>query len=386
MLKNWLCYLFLLLCTTAFFICFNGYYSIYVFTLSLALPFLSLVISLPGMLMLRVSVTVPDSAQPARAQKAAAVPLHVSVANRSFLPTGRARVQFVIENTFTGDIQWESLEFSSGRQPQVLEHKFSSNICGEIVCRLRKARSYDLLGLFWLPVKLRADSACRIIVQPTVYAPNLGLDYKRSPDGEGERYSLRKPGSDPTELFDLRDYRPGDRLNRVDWKLSQKTGDLLVKESSLPLANRVLLVADLDGDGMEADMLMDVLATLSACLGKIEAEHAIGFSRAGALAFLEVNESEEVYAAIETVLCSADRRPLPLRKPAEAPQDVSRVAYLCPEPEAGAVSMLEELYPAARLTVVHLRPLERGQSFPADTQLLRVRQGCVAVDLDGALL
>ena len=35
MLKNRILYLFILLCTTAFFICFNGYYSWYVFLLSL---------------------------------------------------------------------------------------------------------------------------------------------------------------------------------------------------------------------------------------------------------------------------------------------------------------------------------------------------------------
>lgn len=386
MLKNWLRYLFILSCTTAFFICFNGYYSMYVFILSLLLPALSVLVSLPGMLTLRLSVTVPDRTQPARAQKAAAIPLHVITATRSVFPTGRARVQLVIENKFTGDVQRERLEFSPGRQPQILEYKLSSNICGQIVCRLRRAQAYDLLGLFWVPIRLDQEGTCRIIVQPTVYAPNLGLEYRHSPDGEGERYSLRKPGSDPTELFDLRDYRPGDRLNRVDWKLSQKTGSLLVKESSLPLADRVLLVVDLAGDGMEADMLMDMLATISSCLGKLEAVHAIGFSQNDNLAFLQVDEPEETVPAVETVLCSVTREPLPLDHSPEAPGDVSRVAYLCPSPDPGFLTILEELYPAARLTVLYLRPLDKSQEFPTDTQLLQVRQGSVGVDLDNVLL
>lgn len=53
MLRNRLLYLFILLCTTAFLICFNGYYSWYVFLLSLTVPWLSLALSLPGMLTAR---------------------------------------------------------------------------------------------------------------------------------------------------------------------------------------------------------------------------------------------------------------------------------------------------------------------------------------------
>lgn len=386
MLKNRLCYLFVLLCTWVFFVCFNGYCSLYVFLLSLALPVLSLALSLAGMLTLRVSVTAPGQSQPVRTAKTAAAPLRVEVFTRSFLPAGRARVRFVIENHFTGETQSERLEFSPSRQPQVLEHKLSSNTCGEIVCRLCKARAYDLLGLFWLPVRLGKNGQCRIIVQPTVYAPTLGLERRRAPNGEGERYSRSKPGSDPTELFGLRNYRPGDRLSRVDWKLSQKAGELLVKESSLPLADRVLLAADLCGDGLEADTVMDTLATISASLGKLEAEHAIVFSRERSLALLEVAEPEDAYPAIETVLCHTDRRPLPTRRPPEAPRDVSQVVYICPEPDTGFLEVLEELYPAARLTVVHLRPLGEDLGLPPDTQLLRVRPGLVGADLDGLLL
>ena len=50
MWKNRLCYLALLACTGLFFICYDGYLSLYVFSLSLLLPFVSLAVSLPGML------------------------------------------------------------------------------------------------------------------------------------------------------------------------------------------------------------------------------------------------------------------------------------------------------------------------------------------------
>ena len=57
MWKNRLIYLLVLLGTSVFFICFDGYLSLYVFVLSLALPFFSLLASLPGLLGIRAALT-----------------------------------------------------------------------------------------------------------------------------------------------------------------------------------------------------------------------------------------------------------------------------------------------------------------------------------------
>lgn len=58
MLKNRLCYGLLLLCTSAFFIFFNGYLSLYVFVLSLLFPVVAFLVSLPGMLGARLSLEI----------------------------------------------------------------------------------------------------------------------------------------------------------------------------------------------------------------------------------------------------------------------------------------------------------------------------------------
>lgn len=403
MLKNRLTYLSILVSTTSFFICFNGYYSLYVFALSLALPFFSLLISLPGMLTVRAEVAVGqeepfgDARHPrdARCGKAVPLPLYLKVSSRWILPAGRAKVRLLIENRFTGETRREDLEFSPAHETQVLEHKLQSDTCGYLVCRLTKARAYDLLGLFCLPVRLgkkgrrlSRGEECRLIVHPNAFESVLGLGPRRAPDGEGERYSQVKPGSDPTELFGLRDYRPGDRLNRVDWKLSQKTGGLLVREASLPLAQRVFILVDLYGDGAEADLLMDALMTISQSLCRQEVGHVIAFSQKKTLRFLSVDQPQESVPAVEAVLCGGERSELPIDPPAGAPMDIARVVYLCPQPAPGGLGMIGDLYPRARLTVLHIRPLgEEGQTvLPEEAALVRIRQGCVGADLDGLFL
>lgn len=389
MLRNRLLYLFILLCTTAFFICFNGYYSWYVFLLSLVVPWLSLLLSLPGMLTLRAAVGVPNQESKdgfARTAKSTALPLQVAAASSWPLPAGRVRVRLTIENTFTGETRREVLELSPGRRPQAVEQKLTSHTCGRIICRLSKARGYDLLGLFCLPVRLKEGGSCQILVRPNAFETPIGLGPRQAPDAEGDRYSPTKPGQDPTELFGLRDYRPGDRLNRVDWKLSQKAGNMLVREASLPMARRALLLLDLSGDGFEADLLMDALATVGDALSRQEVEYVVGFSRGRELAFVDVDEPAAGGLAVEAVLCHVSRRSFPSGKALNAPQDIARIAYLCPEPEPAAIGLIVRQYPAARVAVIHTRPLDDEKILPPDACPVRVRQGSLAADLEGLTL
>lgn len=383
MLKNRLAYLLILLLTGIFFICFNGYYSMYAFLLSLALPLVSLAASLPGMLTLRATVCAPGGKEAVRSAKGRPVPLHVAAMTRWPLPSGRARVTLIVTNHFTGEEQRERLEFTPSRMPQVMEHKLASSVCGSITCRLTKARAYDLLGLFSLP-GFRQTGGCQVLVLPTVCRPAMDLAPSRSRGEEGERYSSQKPGDDPTELFGLRDYRPGDRFSRVDWKLSQKGGSLLVREASLPLTDRVLLLAELSGSGLEADALMDVLATLGGFLAERGLSFSVGYSQAGQTVFADVDRPEEALAVVEAVLRGTDRQPL--RLPQALPGGVSRVVYLCAEPDPEALGRLVRQYPGARLHMAATRPWGEPSRLPPELLPVRVRPGHIAKDLDGLLL
>lgn len=382
MLRNRLLYLFILLCSTAFFICFNGYYSWYVFLLTLALPWMSLIISLPGMLTGRVFVETPEQSGTARTSKSASVPIEVAASSLWPLPWGRVRAWLDIENSLTGERRREIIELSPGRRPQKAEQKLSSRFCGRVICRIARARAYDLLGLFWLPLRLKRGRDCQVIVYPGVYEVTVDMAPLHAPDADSDRYSPTRPGSDPTELFGLREYRPGDKLSRVDWKLSQKTGDMLVREGSLPVAKRALLLVDLSGDREELDLIMDTLATLGQSLSRQEAQYTVGFPRGRELEFVDVDDPSMCAPALEAVLCNGSRGTFPAAMDSPAPGDVARVAYLCPSPQRAALELIDGLYPQARLTVIYVRPPEGEGPLPGR----QVRQGSLAADLEGITL
>ena len=56
---------------------------------------------------------------------------------------------------------------------------------------------------------------------------------------------MYKKGDDPSEIFDIREYVDGDKIQRIHWKLTGKTGHLMVKEGSLPLTKAVNIFVDL---------------------------------------------------------------------------------------------------------------------------------------------
>lgn len=387
MWKSRLCYLFVLLGTTTFLICFDGYLSLYVFVLSLLLPVVSLVCSLPGMLCTRVKLsTGKGSHAPAAgkyARKGESIPLQLEVWNASPFSSGRVWVKLTVENTFTGHREQEGFSFTTGPQHQVFQHQLSSKTCGQVVCRLGKARVCDYLGLFSLPVG-RPQQATAYF-WPTVYSLELGLRESAVPNSEGEHYSQKKPEDDPSELFALREWREGDRLSRVHWKLSQKLGRPLVKELGLPLTDHLLFLLDLNGSGQECDLLLDAFASLSSFLAEREWAHRVVYwsAKAQQLQCLELAGQEDLLPLWQELLAAGCPAPLPSLEDEALPPGISHGLYLCRKPQGPIAGALEARYPAAHFTL--LRTSSQGDASPWGRQIV-LQPGQIQKALNGLTL
>ena len=53
--------------------------------------------------------------------------------------------------------------------------------------------------------------------------------------------TLYKKGDDPSEIFDVRDFVDGDKIQRIHWKLSGKFDRLIVRDPALPITRNVLV-------------------------------------------------------------------------------------------------------------------------------------------------
>lgn len=198
----------------------------------------------------RVSVSVESKnplAEKDAIDKPARAVITLSVENRNrILPVtkGIARVRY--ENPFSGDKGKMKIRFSvdAGRKrdrriPVVM------NNCGNVAITVEKVRIYDYLNIFAWTIGKHFETQ-DILVLPPVKEMYLGKDrWYNETNEDSDRFSIYKKGDDPSEIFDIRGYADGDKIQRIHWKLSSKTGELMVKEGSLPLTKEIHIFIDL---------------------------------------------------------------------------------------------------------------------------------------------
>lgn len=128
-------------------------------------------------------------------------------------------------------------------------------------CNITELRIYDVLGLFSFLKK--TELRCFIAVLPSAY-PLMAINSATLYDIQNNVPSQIVKGNDPSEIMDIREYRDGDRLARIHWKLSDKYDQLIAKEFGDTISNDVLMLFDLNGTNNEQlSGLLDAVYSIS---------------------------------------------------------------------------------------------------------------------------
>lgn len=260
MLRNWLVYLLGLAGALVFHIYYFGWYSWFVLVLAVALPWFSLLVSLLAMLRTRLRMDAPALLT---RNEAAYVTLR---AGNGFLPQPLCRFRLTITAVMTGERR--SLRQSTQSQGSWYVPLDTSH-AGAYLCQVEKARVYDYLGLFRLPVRAPApvETVIRPVPREPARLPNLRHFLVRQ--------LKPKPGGGFSEEHELRDYRPGDSMREIHWKLSVKTDRTIVREAQEPVRGLTLLTFDLRGTPDRVDATLEELLWLSQWLLDHDTPHQI---------------------------------------------------------------------------------------------------------------
>ena len=260
MLRNWLVYLLGLAGALVFHIYYFGWYSWFVLVLAVALPWFSLLVSLLAMLRTRLRMDAPALLT---RNEAAYVTLR---AGNGFLPQPLCRFRLTITAVMTGERR--SLRQSTQSQGSWYVPLDTSH-AGAYLCQVEKARVYDYLGLFRLPVRAPApvETVIRPVPREPARLPNLSHFLVRQ--------LKPKPGGGFSEEHELRDYRPGDSMREIHWKLSVKTDRTIVREAQEPVRGLTLLTFDLRGTPGRVDATLEELLWLSQWLLDHDTPHQI---------------------------------------------------------------------------------------------------------------
>ena len=244
----------------------DNYLGFFLLALVLLLPVLSLILSLPGMTGCRLAL----AAQPAILPRGQEGNWLLSARNRTGLPLSRITVRLEIWDLLSGTCRKESRVFSGVASRKPVRRPADTAHCGAQEYRVTRARVWDYLGLFSLPSRL--PEPAHLLVEPVPIAP----DPIHIPDGQGVRPSAdtaarRGRGED----YDLREYRPGDAMRSVHWKLSSKRDELIVREPADTLTPLPLITFDHREPLEQLDETLDRLTGYSRAMLAVQQPHAI---------------------------------------------------------------------------------------------------------------
>ncbi len=161
-------------------------------------------------------------------------PVQIRIVNRSFFPIGKAEAHIEYCNIFNSEVSsFVLLMPIQARNEQSVSFQLSSKYCGIVTVRCKGISIYDPLRLFRFNVGKNIHT--EIAVMPEGHEISGQVCFTDRVNEESSVFSEHKPGDDPSEVFDLRGYNPGDKLNRIHWKLSSKKDEFIVKDYSLPV-------------------------------------------------------------------------------------------------------------------------------------------------------
>ena len=205
--------------------------------------------------------------------------LRLTLHNRFFLPITACKIsvryvsRFAPDKSVTG--KYSVIVPINHRDRETVSLNFSAGHCGSVEVSIKHIVLCDFLGITRLRKKINCME--KIIVLPCVFSVNADRESSFVSDLESSTFSQVKAGDDPSEIFQLREYRDGDRQNRIHWKLSSRSESFIVKELSLPISSKILILCDLSGceNADHTDAVLDMAATLSFFLAERGTSHTV---------------------------------------------------------------------------------------------------------------
>ncbi len=265
---NFFLYLFLCGLAYLFSLTYVGWFGGYLLWAVIALPPVLTLLSLPAMFSLRISCRVPE-----RVNLGERGELSIKFSNRRLLPVRYCSFTLRIVNLFTGEsISYPMRYGLLDDSESMISLPTSSS--GTLLCSLEDEKLSSYLGLLKLRPKRQWQAKCTVMPKPKT-PKNMASLESLPPVSQNYR---PKPGGGYSEEHELRQYRPGDNINSIHWKLSSKTDELIVREPMEPIESSTAVLLHTTG---ELDLSHLYWLSLRLCSWNIE--HVIYFGSASAL-------------------------------------------------------------------------------------------------------
>ncbi len=384
-------YIILLICAGAFVVMYLDALSLILFLVVLILPVLLLLLTLFSRSLTKVDAEL----QKAVATKGEEAAFEITINNRSFVSLTSVKLNLSITNDFLGQTEDKEIYLSSrALTKQTTVYSVSSPHVGQVTVNCKNVVLYDYFKLFSFKIKI--NKSFKVSFLPEVLPTPVSIRPNAYLNSDSDVFSKAKSGDDPSEVFKIRDYVGGDKMNRIHWKLSTKTGTLMVKEFSLPLNTSIMLLLELNANKADSNFLsyMDTVIETTVCISSFLADsnirHFIAWFDPGTMQYYkqEIKDRKDVYTTLGLIIASKSydgSSSLDFYK--DSGEEYSHVVYITPNVSSAVTEAIRNMGSLTFFTI--MQAVVPGGTEAASTSgihVLPVQADNVALSICNAVL
>ncbi|MDY5845536.1 MAG: DUF58 domain-containing protein [Bariatricus sp.] len=245
------------------------------------------------------------------AGKGEEIKIVVKLLNPLKIPVPEIRVKISCEDKFANRTTFfTGTAMLDGSGEAELAFRMTSAFCGVIGFCLDEVEVRDYLGIFSNHVKQTGQMQEVSVIPENPGEIQLPGSNRQSFVSEDSDISGSKAGDDPSEIYDIREFRQGDTIHRVHWNMSAKMDDLLVRDFGEQKEEMTLVLLDLQSreeiTRNEWEMFLEHVAAVSGRLMKEACPHFVVWLDEGAKEVLRMHvDKEEEYRLMLAALVSA---------------------------------------------------------------------------------
>jgi len=240
-----------------------------------------------------------------RVKKGEPLMMEIQMKNTSFLPVQRLKVNLDYHYNFSKKrhriVLSESID---GKSEARLRCQILPEYCGCLTVNHIVIKVFDFLNIFNFSNKV--NEVFKIAVFPDLYPTDITISRQnRNFLPDSDTYAKDKSGDDPSEIFKIREYAVGDRLQNIHWKLTARKGLAMVKEFSRPIGCNAIFLLDIRKEEFPAEHLWEI--TFAIAYGLLEAECYFYLSwiegHSKEIVRRMIDDVESLYEAMEELIC-----------------------------------------------------------------------------------
>ena len=184
---------------------------------------------------------------------------YVEVRNSTFAPSLDAKLRLRISNDFLGTETVETMAVPVRvKGVYRVELPLRATLPGIVSVSAVSVKIKDLVGFVPLTKQLEKKASVTVLPQD-----GFKLNYDRNVIESGmlESEESTKRGNDFSDVQEIREYIPGDKLMSIHWKLSAKRDILMVKDRVSMSDRQIVILPELIQDTTGLDMILTAAYT-----------------------------------------------------------------------------------------------------------------------------